>query len=307
MMAETTAISWADATFNPWIGCARVSPGCLHCYAEARDKRVGDHLWGVNAPRRRTTVAYWKQPLKWERNAAERGTPTLVFCASLADVFEDRADIEPWRADLFALIESTPHLIWQLLTKRPENVRWMVPASWTGRCNCNWPYPGATINHHAVGCPVFRPKWPANVWIGTTVEDQQRADERIPELLKIPAPVRFISCEPLLGFVDLSRAGWLTRHELIRPGTNEGDYAETLMNALMRQYRGPLIDWVIVGGESGPGFRALDLNCARVVVNQCSLAAVPVWFKQIGGLRPTTGGHLLDGREYHQMPAQAMR
>lgn len=289
-MGEHTAITWTDATFNPWIGCARVSPGCQHCYAESLTKRTGMAEWGVNGTRTRTSAQYWKQPAKWDRNAAERGTPTLVFCASLADVFEDRPELAPWRADLFDLIKSTPHLIWQLLTKRPENVEAMVPAKWfSGE-------PG---------------DWPANVWIGTTVEDQQRADERIPVLLDIPARVRFVSFEPLLGPVFL-KTSWLgpeaTVCQVERPTSVESARAiTTVIRAVGQRLGGRYIDWAIVGGESGPKHRPLDLDDARMLVGQLQRAAVPTWFKQVGGRTPTAGGDALDGGRYHEFPPEAQR
>lgn len=254
-MGETTAISWTDHTFNPWWGCERVSPGCQNCYAEAFAKRTGHDVWGKNAGRRFFGDAHWAEPRKWNDAARERRWPALVFCSSMADVFEARPELDAPRARLFDLIEDTPHLRWQLLTKRPENVLSLVPARWIYEL-------------------------PRNVWVGTTVEDQQRADERIPELIRIPADVRFLSCEPLLGPVDLRP--WLA--DPTRPPLP------------------PLIDWVIVGGESGPRHRPLVLDHARQIVGQALTARVPVFFKQVGGRTPTAGGYLLDGREIHQFP-----
>ena len=253
-MGERTEIAWTDHTFNPWIGCARVSPGCQHCYAETLTKRTGMAVWGVKGTRNVTSDAYWRQPLKWDRAAAAAGRPALVFCASLADVFEDRPDLDEPRRRLFDLIEQTPHLVWQMLTKRPEHafrLAWL--AGW-------------------------RDVWPENVWIGTTVEDQQRCDERLPALIEIPARVRFLSCEPLLGAVDLTP--WISH------------------------WHSGFVHWVIVGGESGPGHRPLDVDHARSLVEQCEAAAVPVFFKQVGGPRPTSGGDLLDGRRIKQFPQE---
>ena len=255
-MGEQTAIAWCDHTFNPWIGCARVSAGCQHCYAETLTKRTGMAVWGANGTRTVTSDAYWRQPLKWDRAAAAAGRPALVFCASMADVFEDRPDLVDPRGRLVDLIEQTPNLCWQLLTKRPENVMRLAPHRW-------------------------RDGLPGNVWIGTTVEDQARAEQRIPALLEIPAAVRFLSCEPLLGAVDLDE--WISY-----------------------RHRG-LVHWVIVGGESGPGHRALDIAQARTLVEQCERADVPVFFKQVGGRIPTAGGDLLDGRQIKQFPREAMR
>lgn len=257
-MGTTTKISWTDHTFNPWWGCERVSPACRFCYAEAFAKRTGHPVWGADAPRRFFGEKHWAEPLKWNRAAEAEGRPHRVFCASMADVFEDRRDLDESRARLFELIEATPWLRWQLLTKRPERVTSLVPAHWiTGN-------------------------WPGNAWIGTTVEDQERADERLPHLVAIPAPVRFLSCEPQLGRITLHR--WL----------RSGD-----------------VHWVIVGGESGPRHRPLDIDDARALCWQVLYHEVPLWFKQIGGLHPTSGGDVIDvhdngdARQYHQLPAEA--
>src|SRR5690348_736847 len=192
-MGEGTKIQWTDHSFNPWWGCTRVSPGCEHCYAEAFAKRTGLG-WGVAAERRFFGDKHWNEPRRWNAAAEKEGRRHRVFCASMADVFEDRPELAPWRERLWDLIDETPWLDWQLLTKRPENVNRLVTPAW---------HTGA---------------WPENVWLGTTVEDQRRAEERIPELLNCAAKVRFLSCEPLLGPVDLDLDG---------------------------------IQWVIVGGESG--------------------------------------------------------
>lgn len=289
-MGEFTAISWSDATFNPWIGCTRVSPACQHCYAETADKRRlinGETHWGKDAPRHVTSDVYWRQPLKWNRAAAAQGRNMLVFCASQADVFEDRPDLLEPRRRLWELIEATPNLTWQLLTKRPENILSMVPLRWL----------------------LLDMAWPSNVWVGTTVEDQERADLRIPQLVDVPASVRFLSCEPLLGPVDLSRwlhLEWMDSLRLpeeprsFRTEDGDGGWGREMFAYLADQQ--PAVQWVIVGGESGAHHRSLDLGHARDVVEQCAAADVPCWFKQVGGQRPTSGGDLLDGREIHQFP-----
>jgi protein gp37 len=175
-------IEWTDYTFNPWWGCARVSPACRSCYADTLATRYGhDQLWRRKGPRRLMSDTHWKQPLKWNRDAERDGTPKRVFCASMADVFEDHPDVAESRQRLWDLINATPWLHWQLLTKRPENVAAMAP--WGN-------------------------DWPDHVWLGTSVENQRWAETRIPHLLAIPAKTRFLSCEPLLGPVDLSQ--WMT-------------------------------------------------------------------------------------------------
>jgi len=241
-MSANTKIEWCHHTFNPWIGCAHVSPGCENCYAEvntfARRQRAGGiELWGPKSERHVTSEANWRQPFKWDRDAAAAGERRRVFCASLSDVFEDRADLIAPRSWLWRLIEDTPNLDWLLLTKRPQNALGMLP----------WgPNDGAWLR-----APL------PNVWLGTTVEDQRRANERIPHLLRTPAAVRFLSCEPLLGPVDLT-------HARCSPPSEES------------------IDWVIVGGESGHGARPFDLTWAQSIVEQCRGAGVAVFVKQLG-------------------------
>lgn len=177
-MAEVTGIAWTDSTFNPWIGCTKVSPGCDHCYAEALDKRhrwQGDTHWGAGKPRMRTSAANWKKPLAWNKKAAEDGKPWRVFCASLADVFDNDVP-EAWRHDLWTLIGSTPALTWLLLTKRIGNAKDMLP---------------------------FQPL--PNAWIGATIVNAEEAERDVPKLLATPAAKRFVSYEPALGPVDWTR------------------------------------------------------------------------------------------------------
>lgn len=276
-MGENSSIQWTHHTFNPWVGCQRVSPGCTNCYAEAYDKRVGGAKitevsagvamtyktlrWGPKAPRVRTSVQNWRKPLAWNRAAEAAGERHRVFCASLADVFEDRPELVEWRAQLFDLIDATKHLDWLLLTKRPENLSRMLP--W-GR------------DPEEAGSP-----WP-NVWLGTTVEDQQRANERIPELLKVPAEVRFLSCEPLLERVDLSR--WLT-------GVHPSNFSEPLREQVMAGRP----DWVIIGGESGHGARPFHAGWARDLLRQCRASGVAPFVKQLGANVRTRNDDQLTG------------
>lgn len=189
-MAENSEISWTHHTFNPHRGCCKVSAGCKNCYAESLSRRNPNTLgvWGPNGTREPASDEYWGHPPKWNKAAQASGERHRVFCASLADIFEDAstclnfdayAVVEASRARLWPLIEATPHLDWLLLTKRPQNIMAMVPAAW-------------------------KEAFPSNVWVGTSVEDQAAADERIPYLLSVPAKVIFLSCEPLIGPVDLS-------------------------------------------------------------------------------------------------------
>ena len=199
-MAENTKIEWTDHTFNPWEGCQKVGPGCDNCYAETRNARFagGQAInWGPGAPRRRTTAANWRKPLAWNANHeaffAEHGRRQRVFCASLADVFDNAVDPQ-WRVDLFELIMKTPHLDWLLLTKRIGNAYDMIHAAL-------WDLADAASTQHNTTLTL-----PTNVWLGATVVNQEEADRDIPKLLAVPAKVRFLSMEPLLGPVDLERA-----------------------------------------------------------------------------------------------------
>lgn len=251
---KDSAIEWTHHTFNPWWGCQRVSPACENCYAESLAKRYGHDVWGPGSDRRMMSDNHWRQPAVWNRT----GERQRVFCASMADVFEDRRELDKPRQRLFDLIGQTQNLDWLLLTKRPQNVDRMVPVD-------GW--------------------WPGNVWLGTTVEDQRRAEERMPHLLSHEARVRFLSCEPLLGPLDLRK--WL-----------------------------PRIDWVILGGESGPGSREMQLAWARSVRDQCIEANVPLLFKQWGNHAQVDGGEQLvrlrtahermfDGRTWDEYPRQS--
>jgi protein gp37 len=289
IMAENTAIEWTDHTFNPWEGCQKVGPGCDHCYAETRNARFAGGVavnWGPGAPRRRTSAANWRKPLAWNGAHAaffaQHGRRQRVFCASLADVFDNAVD-PAWRRDLFALIAKTPNLDWLLLTKRIGNAFQMMVES----CGFIEPSPGA-----------YTPR--PNVWIGATIVNQTEADRDIPKLLAVPARVRFLSMEPLLGPVDLTphfygRAtpcvdcpkdadcgcGWYHRSDL------DGE---------------PKIDWVIVGGESGPGARPMQADWARSLRDQCKAAGVPFLFKQWGEHAPNwlndNDDRKIDGSEW---------
>jgi protein gp37 len=172
-MAENSKIEWTTHTFNPWIGCQKVSPGCDHCYAEALSNRYGWVTWGPHGARKRTSEANWKKPRQWDKAAKASGTRPRVFCSSLADVFDNQID-PSWRIDLFDLIGDTENLDWLLLTKRPENVAKMLPTNWN------------VADYH-------------NVWLGTTCEDQPNYDRRWAIMRDIPAMVHFISYEPAIG------------------------------------------------------------------------------------------------------------
>ncbi len=171
-MARNSPIEWTDHTFNPWWGCTKVSPGCTNCYADRLSTRYGYDVWGPGAERRTFSDDHWKEPHKWEREVAKDDRPARVFCASMADVFEAEAPKDQ-QVRLWKVIETTPHLRWLLLTKRPERILSVVPKTW-----------------RAVAQP--------NVWYGTSVESADYVD-RIKALRKVPAVVRFLSVEPLLA------------------------------------------------------------------------------------------------------------
>lgn len=287
-MGQTTGISWTDHTFNPHIGCSKVHAGCAHCYAERDfDTRRGVANWGPHGTRIVTSEANWRQPLKWNREAEAAGERRRVFSASLADVFEDWkgplggatrdwTSLDDVRRELFAVIDSTPWLDWLLLTKRPENVPRMWPTRFTG---------------DDVGKPDGFEIRRENVWLGTSVSDQETADRMIPDLLKCRdlSPVLFLSAEPLLGSLNFRWAKWQEFSDTPGGSTDE-------LDGLRR------LDWVIAGGESGPGFRFVDPDWLRVLRDQCEAGDVPFFFKQWSGSNPKTLGKVLDGREWCEFP-----
>lgn len=288
-MAENSKIEWTNHTFNPWRGCTKVSPGCEHCYAETQSKRNPAVLgqWGKGKPRVLASEDMWRQPLKWNKVAelrhheaaviraagiessrlAELEVRPRVFCASLADWLDEEVPIQ-WLGRLLALIYLTPHLDWLLLTKRPQNFQARIEST-AARLSDN---ECEDLGSWAIDW--MNGQAPHNIWLGTTVEDQTRANERIPQLLSISAQVRFLSCEPLLGPVDISENFWLrgqSRRQdktLTPPGT------------------APKVEWVICGGESGPLARPMHPDWARSLRDQCAAAKVPFFFKQWGEWLP---------------------
>ncbi|WP_042886388.1 phage Gp37/Gp68 family protein [Cupriavidus necator] len=272
-MSENSKIEWTDHTFNPWEGCQKVGPGCDHCYAETRNARFGGGVavnWGPGAPRRRTSPANWRKPLAWNANHdaffGEHGRRQRVFCASLADVFDNAVD-PAWRADLFHLIEQTPNLDWLLLTKRIGNADRMIREARI-----------SLVGSTRLVVPEVLP----NVWLGATIVNQAEADRDIPKLLAVPAHVRFLSMEPLLGPVDLGVID-IDGHSEIYPLKGTAGCEDVEGNAAPDL---PAIDWVIVGGESGPGARPMSPDWARSLRDQCRRAGVPFLLKQWGEFVP---------------------
>jgi len=276
-MAENSRIEWTHHTVNFWHGCSKVSPGCANCYAETLDARFHPlradrpgraRHWG-NAPRMLRVEAGRREALKYERRAVKEGVRFRVFTQSMGDFFEDRGDLDVARLEALDVIRQTPHLDWLVLTKRPENVLPLLARAIN-----------ATDGDESLGeLHDWLHAWgsgfpPANVWLGTSVEDQERADLRIPALLQVPAAVRFLSCEPLLGPVDLTglglHKGWCPTHDF------PGGFCHGSCPDDRR------LDWVICGGESGPHARPMLPEYPRGLRDQCAAARVPFFFKQWG-------------------------
>lgn len=286
-MGETTKIQWCDATLNLWWGCTKVSEGCKFCYAEnLSDGRFKALRWGPKGTRQE--VKSWRTTLAKISNRAFKENRRLrVFCQSMSDTFEGGDtcggfDSENWatmsrlRIDLMEAIINHPHLDFLLLTKRPENAKRFFDGF--GRV-------------------------PDNIWMGTSVENQETANERIPHLRSIPARIRFLSCEPLLGPISLGAfARWIT--STCGDGVN-GYYEEEI--GLLED-----IHWVIVGGESGKNARSMYADWARHLKEQCEEFFIPFFFKQwgkwiqcekTGEFRLNTeNSRLLGGREWSEFP-----
>lgn len=286
-----SAIEWTDETLNVVVGCQRVSPGCENCYAEKVAHR------GMSPQHKGLTVVgkagvRWsgevrlvpeqlEKPLRWRK-------PRRIFVCSMADLFHPSVPNE-FIAAVLGLAAATPQHTYQILTKRPQRMReffaWLDDWKWmdgrqvarAGVCR------SIARDYVAASVDMNDARWPLpNVWLGVSVEDQQRADERIPVLLECPAALRFLSCEPLLGPVDLS--AWLETPTLTDQDLDMPDGAE--VDGLRREgqnfRRVAGIGWAIVGGESGPGARECDLGDVRSIVQQCQGADVPVFVKQLG-------------------------
>lgn len=230
MSSSKTGIEWTDKTWNPTTGCTKVSPGCHHCYAEAMVTRFPKAFpTGFNFTIHQERL---EQPKKWR-------TPSRIFVNSMSDLFHENLDFG-YLQEIFAVMRDTPWHIYQILTKRPQKL--------------------ATL--------ADKLEWSENIWMGVSVESQQYT-HRIEALKTVPAKVRFLSCEPLLGPLNLDLS---------------------------------LIDWVIVGGESGHQYRQMKLDWARNIRNQCQDLGVAFFFKQVGGKTPKAGGRLLDGEIWDEMP-----
>lgn len=264
---QNSKIEWCDHTINFWHGCTKVSPGCANCYAEGLSRRFGKDIWGQGAPREDHRKGAEKLAAKLNRQAEKKGVRYRVFCNSMSDWLDEEVPIE-WLADMLDMIRTTPNLDWLLLTKRPEN--WGFRLNQVGWSLDDKPDADNRSNElrNWLGEWLFSHRPPANVWIGTTVEDQKRAYDRIVQLLEIPAEVRFLSCEPMLGPVDLS--AFMGRSVSIDDQVAVHNFG---------------IHWVIAGGESGPKARPMYPDWALALRDQCQAASVPFFMKQMGGPR----------------------
>lgn len=315
-MAENSKIEWTDHTFNPWIGCQKISPGCANCYAQ-RDmtrKPRWANTWGPpqTSTRLKTSEANWRKPLAWNKKAEQEGRRYRIFCASLADVFEDNPLVVDWRIELWDLIEKTPNLDWLLLAKRPENIGRMLPDRWQ-----YWDF-------H---------KPPRNIWWGISAENQDELEARWPIMESFARhyypEVLFLSLEPLLGPVNL---------EICLEEIDIGDEEYSWWTRP--------VDWVIAGGESGPNARPMHPDWVRAIRDQCQEAEAPFHFKQYGEwcqgcgvgkesvhmaydgqvihnfakehragvsyinlsrVGKKTAGRMLDGREWNEFPANPIQ
>lgn len=263
-MSVGTGIEWTEATWNPVTGCDWVSAGCDNCYARTLAKRMkamGNVRYqkdGYDRALKRTTPGFGitlhrdkvDEPRRWTK-------PRVVFVNSMSDLFHESVDDE-FILEVWETMRATPRHTYQILTKRPRRMLHWV------RRNVDDGYPVLS-----------------NVWLGTSVENQEWAEKRTPLLLQTPAAVRFLSCEPLLGPVDITQ----------------------LIGRRAEDRTGGSLDWLIVGGESGPGARPMNADWVRSIRDQCVRHQVAFFFKQWGGRTPKAGGRELDGRLWDQRPA----
>jgi protein gp37 len=271
-MSDNSAIEWTDATWNPVTGCSKVSEGCRNCYAEALSLRFGRSKkpWAAQFAAENVVLHPERldHPLKWKDSRR-------IFVNSMSDLFHENVPA-PYITSIFRVMGQAPQHTFQVLTKRPERMHSLV-RRWTDRYAVRMLEEGDVAG-----------QWPRpNVWLGVSAEDQKTANERIPLLTQTPAVVRFLSCEPLLAPIDLCKAAGASADHT--HGTSCTGWLENL-------------HWVIVGGESGPRHRPMDLDWVRDLRDQCLTAGVAFFFKQVGGRTPKAGGRELDGRIWDEMP-----
>lgn len=256
-MGSKTTIAWTDHTFNPQRGCTKVSAGCARCYMFTEQRRYG--LDPTIVVKTKT----WGQPRKWQRDAEKAGRQDLVFVCSWSDLFH--VDGDPWRPDVWKVMAECPNLIFQVLTKRPERIADCLPADWGDGY--------------------------ANVWLGASTENQTMLEERLPGLLDAPAVLHFISAEPLLGPLDFR--WWHTTHNWHHCLTGEFGMGRFAGEG-NRDYAGKKLGWVIVGAESGPKRRPMELGWLASIAEQCKAANVPIFIKQDGAAKAGQQGRISD-------------
>jgi protein gp37 len=279
-MGEKTKIPWCHHTFNPWWGCTKVSAGCDHCYAERLAVRYGFQLWGTEAPRRTFSEKHWREPLKWNADAANAGERRRVFCGSMCDLFEARAELDHLLANVLGLIHQTPQLDWLLLTKRPE----LFEARMSAAASCGGEN-GELAKGWAGGEAI------PNVWMLTTVENETVARGRVDALLKIPSAIHGISAEPLLSPFDVP---WFpsvcpvccrsTGMSVVGArGSPDEPFSWFCRRPACARTAPPLpkVDWLIIGCESGPWRRRCEKTWVRNLVAQAGHAGVPTFVKQL--------------------------
>lgn len=287
-MGEKTGISWTDSTWNPIVGCTRVSAGCDNCYAVRATRRLAGKLplyQGLVNPGKshfngvvRTVPERLDQPLRWKR-------PRRIFVNSMSDLFHPEVP-DRFIAEVWAVMSMSPQHTFQILTKRPDRMRIVGLAMFRLMVNAARLQCGVSVlpdSRRADGTYA----WPLpNVWLGTSIEDQQLVEERCLPLFETPARIRFLSLEPLLGPINLGLLGTLPR-----------------MRFSGYQLAADRLDWVIVGGESGPGHRPIEADWVRAIRDECHDAKVAFFFKQWGGRTAKAGGRELDGRVYDEWPS----
>lgn len=263
-------IEWTEKTWNPAVGCTKVSQGCKHCYAEIMHARLqsmgvakyADDFWVV-----KPYPEHLNEPRTWKKGV-------LVFVNSMSDLFHADLPFE-YIQQVFQVMNECPQHTFQVLTKRSGRLAELAPQL----------------------------EWHRNIWIGVSVENQKTANERIPHLLTVPATVRFLSCEPLLGEVDIAES--VEGTNTFWGGTETGGCMSGEWLPQIKNHAAGGISWVIVGGESGPGCRPIHPDWVRSLRDQCKQNSVPFFFKQWGGVNKKSAGRILDGRTYDEMPIRA--
>lgn len=273
LMGQHSAIEWTDHTFNPWWGCVKVSPGCTHCYAETWAKRYGHNVWGKKSHRRFFGETHWSQPKKWNKQATSNNVRMRVFCASMADVFEDNPLLESERDRLWELIEQTPMLDWLLLTKRPENMMRLAP---------------------------WKDKWPTNVWALATIENQEYARKRLPYLIEVPSMIRGLSVEPMIGPVDLTP--WLNDIHWVIAGGESGPDSRPMNPEWVKFLRDQCIDANVAfffkqWGNWIPS--SYDNEGTLLHLKSLTGKRESIYMERV---RKKIAGHELDGSTWAQLP-----